>query len=509
MKTLHKLTGIYLAGFVLLTVVTFLLLFSLDRLHIDIMADYGLAEQMAAGKEAFSGAHEKLLQTANAIQAIQTRGYTLFGITLLAFLAGAVYFSYIYRKDIVKPLHRITATTRQIKEGQLENFPLIKSAEMRMLAENLFSIDRILNDKNEELETTFYREKNALRTLGLLTDLNNILLSKAKVHEFLELILSSSLNIIRSELGAIALLDRNTGEVTHFISTPTEYADDAKVLAEELIARFVDSKKPVRLRAASKSRLLKGKTKNLSIKVNNILAVPITLKKDLLGGIIFINRAGSSGFTMENKNQAAFISCQAAMAIEKSLLHEAMLKSAKTDELTGLDNHISFLEKAQVELKRSERFERPMSMLVIDIDFFKRFNDTYGQQSGDTAIREIGNIFKAKLRKIDLPARYDSAAFIVLLPETPLAGALITAERIKRAVGTHSFTIKGNVTYLTVSIGVSVFPYDAGSREAMITAASDALQAAKRSGRNKVVPFSRHKEKQDHAAQDRPDAENA
>jgi len=468
MKTLHKLTIIYMAGFGLLAVVIFTILYSLDQLH--------------ASPE---------------ILAIKTRISIIAGISLLASSAGALILYVIYQKNITRPLGRITSTALQLKNGRLETFPLIKTAEMRSLMENLYSIEKILKDNNEELEKTFSREKNTLRTLNLLNDLNKTLLSKAMVYEFLEIILSSSTNIIKSEVGAIALLDRTSNQVTNFISNPSQHSGDAKTLAKTVMRELVDNKKPLRLNRNSGEEFLEASNEKMDLDVKSVLAVPILVEDEILGGLIFINRIGGANFSMENKTHAVFISYQAAMAIEKSLVQEALMRSEKTDELTGLDNHRAFHEKLHIELKRSERFNRQLSVLLIDIDFLKRFNEAFGQQNGDKAIKEISKILKDGLRRIDTAARYAGEAFALILPETAIEGAIQAAERIKRDVGTHPFLVQGNLTNLTVSIGISLYPHDAETKEELLANADNAIHYAKKTGRNKVVSFKEYKEEKE------------
>ncbi len=468
MKTLQKLTSIYLTGFVLLAATIISVLYALN--------------QLPATKEILN---------------IQITLYVLSGIGLAALITGAISMRYVYRKNVSHPLARITSTTGQLREGQLESFPLIKTPEMRSLMENIYSIERILNDKNDELEKTFNRERNVIRTLDLLNELNKTLLSKAMVYEFLETILSSSTNIIKSEVGAIALLDRSNNQVSHFISTPSKNSGDAKTLAKRIVLELIEHKKPVRLSKASGSDLLEGITDKTALKVDNLLAVPILEGNEILGGLIFINKQGTTGFTVENRTQAVFISYQAAMAIEKSLTQEALLRSEKSDKLTGLDNHRAFHEKIHIELKRAERFSRQLCLLLVDIDFLKRFNDTFGQHNGNTAIKEISKILKNSLRRIDTAARYGGEAFTIILPETNLEGALLAAERIKRDVGTHPFLMQDNLTNLTVSIGVSVYPHDAATKEALLETANDALHRAKKTGRNKVLSYQQYMEEKE------------
>jgi diguanylate cyclase (GGDEF)-like protein len=308
----------------------------------------------------------------------------------------------------------------------------------------------------------------------------------------LETIISSSKTLIKSELSAAVLIDRLSHHITHFISSPLQ---DIKIknLAQDIIRELINKKMSIRLNAISGDERFKDIAENVKIRINNLLAVPIMIEGKILGGLIFINKAGGDEFTMEDEDNALMVSFQAAMAIEKSFYHEEVINLARTDGLTGLNNHRTFHEQLDIELKRARRFGNHLSLLLIDIDFFKKFNDTHGHQGGDTALKELAVILRKNLREIDSAGRYGGEEFTIILPETGLDGALKTAERIKKEIGVHPIVINGKETFLTVSIGVSVFPDDAMGKEGLIKAADDALYTAKRLGRNRVVSFHQYK----------------
>ena len=124
----------------------------------------------------------------------------------------------------------------------------------------------------------------------------------------------------------------------------------------------------------------------------------------------------------------------AQQQLRKAVLHEKTVELAKTDGLTGLNNHRTFHETLEEEIQRQRRFDRNLSLLLIDIDYFKKFNDTYGHQEGDSALKELAGILSQNLRSIDSAARYGGEEFTIILPETLLEGALNTAKRISNEV---------------------------------------------------------------------------
>jgi diguanylate cyclase (GGDEF)-like protein len=163
---------------------------------------------------------------------------------------------------------------------------------------------------------------------------------------------------------------------------------------------------------------------------------------------------------------------------------------AYTDALTGLANHRRFQEKLAEEAERSRRYGSPFSLLLVDIDHFKKFNDTYGHRFGDLALREVAQALRRALRGADFAARYGGEELAVILPETDLAGACAVAERICREVRSLDLfdPETGARARVTVSVGVAEF---AGDRERLVREADAALYAAKRAGRDTWRAFRR------------------
>jgi diguanylate cyclase (GGDEF)-like protein len=158
-----------------------------------------------------------------------------------------------------------------------------------------------------------------------------------------------------------------------------------------------------------------------------------------------------------------------------------------TDGLTGLHNRKHFMEVLASEVERARRNKHPFSVMMIDTDHFKNYNDTLGHQAGDALLRRIGVIFTESLRSIDSAARYGGDEFIILLPEARNERALEVAERIRGMVTTEALNSASEKTAVTVSIGVAAFPEHGETPEAIIASADNALYRAKRSGRNQVV----------------------
>lgn len=163
-------------------------------------------------------------------------------------------------------------------------------------------------------------------------------------------------------------------------------------------------------------------------------------------------------------------------------------ESATRDPLTNCYNKSYFLERLPSEFAFAKRHDKPLSLAMLDIDRFKKINDSYGHLAGDFVLRKLGNMLQERLRADDFLARYGGEEFALIMRETPKRNALQTAERLRKLVATTLFKHEGNKIAVTVSIGVSTWPADRiDSSQALVKAADANLYAAKRKGRNKVV----------------------
>ena len=161
-----------------------------------------------------------------------------------------------------------------------------------------------------------------------------------------------------------------------------------------------------------------------------------------------------------------------------------------TDGLTGLYNHRHFYERLATEIARAARYNHDLSLIIIDVDFFKHYNDNHGHLAGDIVLKGVADCIKSGVREIDITARYGGEEFAAILPEVDKKGALAFAERIRNVVASHPFSKKetqpnGN---LTISLGVATFPEDTAANDsALIQMADNAMYKAKEMGRNRVV----------------------
>jgi len=205
-------------------------------------------------------------------------------------------------------------------------------------------------------------------------------------------------------------------------------------------------------------------------------------------GVLVIGSHNARDFTSAEMERLQVIGNQSSLALQNALLHEELERLSVTDRLTELYNHGYFMQHLEEEVGRAQRFNHVMSLIMIDIDDFKSFNDTYGHPHGDRVLQSVSMTIVGMLREIDIAARYGGEEFVIVLPETDLEGALAVAERIRAGVERLSyegFGIEEDV-HKTISVGVASFPTHAQTGAALIVAADQAMYDAKRSGKNAV-----------------------
>jgi two-component system, cell cycle response regulator len=223
--------------------------------------------------------------------------------------------------------------------------------------------------------------------------------------------------------------------------------------------------------------------------VRSVLAVPMRFKNVLLG--VFVMLSDKRDFLDSVQINLLEVLCnQASAAIANANLHAEIEKLATTDGLTGLFNHRWFQEKLSEEFKRMDRYTSPVSLILTDIDHFKKVNDTYGHPAGDSVLKEVSKIIRKEIRDVDIPARYGGEEFAVILPGTDSEGCKKIAERLRTAVMGKTFSADGKELKVTISIGIATAPVDSKTKEELIEKTDQALYNAKNNGRNRSVTWS-------------------
>ncbi|ADH85632.1 sensor domain-containing diguanylate cyclase [Desulfurivibrio alkaliphilus] len=216
------------------------------------------------------------------------------------------------------------------------------------------------------------------------------------------------------------------------------------------------------------------------------LLLPLYAKERVVG-VFFYYLPPDLTLTKAELETFQTVSYQLGLAIDNARLYETVRRLSIYDPLTGLFNHGQFYNLLAEELSRHQRTGRPLSLLMLDIDHFKKVNDTYGHRAGDAVLQQLSGLLKKQARAIDRVCRYGGEELALILPETDREAARQTAERLRRHVEKCCFATCGQQEIgVTVSIGAATCPDAAISAETLVNAADRALYAAKRAGRNRV-----------------------
>ncbi len=220
--------------------------------------------------------------------------------------------------------------------------------------------------------------------------------------------------------------------------------------------------------------------------LESLLVLPL-LVKDQVIGTFTVAAKRAFAFPTDRREMLGVIANQVAISLQNAHMYQALEEQATTDGLTGLVNHRTFQERFSAMLGRADRHKFPVSLILTDIDHFKKVNDTHGHPVGDEVLRRVASILGASARKIDIVARYGGEEFAIVLEATDRAGARQLAERIRADVAKQQFkSAKGNFE-VTLSLGVASYPEDATAKEVVIARADESLYAAKHGGRNRTV----------------------
>jgi diguanylate cyclase (GGDEF)-like protein len=215
-------------------------------------------------------------------------------------------------------------------------------------------------------------------------------------------------------------------------------------------------------------------------------ALPLRAGESIIG-VLLIASAVFRELTTAERDRLQVIANQSSLALQNALLHEELERLSITDRLTELYNHGYLHQRLDQELERAARFRHRLSVIMLDIDDFKQFNDRYGHPKGDLVLKSLSYAIRENLREIDVAARYGGEEFVVVLPETDVAGALAVAERIRKSMASIPQLADGEEPVAqTISLGVATYPTHGMSAVHLIESADKAMYQAKRLGKNQV-----------------------
>ena len=304
---------------------------------------------------------------------------------------------------------------------------------------------------------------------------------------FWERLTSISAELVGAERASLLILGPSESliaKATVGIRMDLAIAED---VGERVARAILEKGKPVLVTDTVRAQLPPAPAER-RYKTSSFISYPITLADKGIAIMNFTDKVGAERFEKRDLDLLDTIAPQVAVVVDRMTLREKAGEYAQlsiTDPLTGLLNRRYIEERLVEEINRSDRSGEPVTLLMLDVDEFKSYNDRYGHPAGDEALEMIGQILRENLRGADVAARYGGEEFSVLLPETNLEEAQTIAERIRRHVEDTKFPKRK----VTVSIGIATLGGTLDDKERLIKAADDALYAAKRAGRNNIQMY--------------------
>lgn len=329
---------------------------------------------------------------------------------------------------------------------------------------------------------------NRVKELSTLFEVVDTISKSLELDKVLPDVLDRVLGSMSAGKGALVLLDRDHKKLL---------LKGYRGLSEESLCEVVDKgqgcvgdvilkNSPIRVSGADdeESAPVPGLERE---NIWSALVVPITVRGEVLG-VLAVYGEKKDQFTDEDGALLETIGNQVGVAVENARLYEKTLELAQVDGLTGLANRRHLMERLKQERDRAERYHTSLSVIILDLDKFKSFNDTYGHLQGDELLKTFSSMLNGQIRSADIAGRYGGEEFCVVLPNTSVKGALVIAERIRKVTADIKIPVGDGRPPAggTVSIGVAEFMGDE-SVEKMLNTADSALYRAKEDGRNKVA----------------------
>ena len=205
-------------------------------------------------------------------------------------------------------------------------------------------------------------------------------------------------------------------------------------------------------------------------------------------GLLAIDSSEASDFNEEDVNTALEFANQVAVVLENVRVFQEAQTQALTDPLTGISNRRGLMEQGEMEFTRSQVSNRPFSAIMLDLDHFKRVNDTYGHAAGDVVLCEFAKRCKACIREIDFAGRYGGEEIVILLPDTNIKASMMVAERLRNAIASVPVRLEdGKEINISASLGMACKDENTTTLDMLIARADQAMYIAKHNGRNRVA----------------------
>jgi diguanylate cyclase (GGDEF)-like protein len=336
-----------------------------------------------------------------------------------------------------------------------------------------------------------YELKTQVRALNDLISIAQASVSSLELDALLQTILQGSADFLEMPVGRLVLYDQRNGKMSLGAHIGLENSDtlctawslEPDTLTDQLLRQN-------KIHCVEDIEQINDDIRDFVAHdmSRSLICIPLATKS-AIHGIIHLNDYIPRYFDKNRISQITVLASFAAISIENAKFHAETHRMANNDALTGLNNRRYFDKVLPQEYERAFRDGLPFSLIMIDVDNFKQFNDTHGHHLGDRILASIGRVLRRTLRSIDFAFRYGGEEFVVILPETDLENAHGVAERIRQRVMVASRKLLRNQenSPVTVSMGISSYPRDAACSITLLAMADQLLYQAKKAGRNRIL----------------------
>jgi diguanylate cyclase (GGDEF)-like protein len=394
-------------------------------------------------------------------------------------IAGAL--GWLIAAGFVAPVGEAVTVARAVAAGELDRKLEPRGGkELRQLAAALNTMSNELAARMDEIERSRDELRRSLARLG------QTLSSSLDLNRTLAVVVETAMQTLRADRAALFMLtperDALYTKIGRGVTSPAQLR-----LGEGIAGEVAHSGKALRVPGdAAVPEAAAGEPVG-----THLLVVPLVGRGRVIGVLELIRDDQNSPFTENDLETMRSFAAQISVAIENVMLHQEAQRLSVTDPLTGLWNFRYFQMQSERELETSARFDRPTSLVIIDIDHFKAVNDRYGHQVGDEVLVEFAERLRQATRAPDVVARYGGEEFAVLLPGTDYEGAFATAERIRTTVGSTAIAVSRaadtSSLLVTCSVGIATYPAHGRTVANLLRSADAAMYVAKTRGRNRVV----------------------
>lgn len=363
---------------------------------------------------------------------------------------------------------------------------------MRSQAREIRALEKIegLLDRSRELETENRTLREKVEELRTFWSLSRILSSTLNMEEVFRLALHLIGRSLQVDAYSLLLLDETSGRLTikAAFGLPEERAHALSLgLGEGISGLVAETGGPVMVPDVSADSRFVERT--CFPGHGAFLCVPLQIKRGPVIGVLNAHKPEPQAFTRGDLEQFQAVANQVAVALENAQLYQRTKELSSRDELTGLFNRRYFFENLETEVQRARRYRRAFTVLMLDLDHFKQYNDSHGHLHGDQALRQTAELLLGNTRRADVVARFGGEEFVIMLPEIDKPGGTLVAEKIRIKLAQYPFHGRERQPsgQLTVTIGLAIYPFDSDHGLELVDRADRALYVGKRQGGNRVV----------------------